>query len=284
MHILTLLMIHYLCSLTIVLSSPAQSSLHISTGKKQTHTCQLSAFSMPAPERLTVTADSNYTPIDGFTLKSLLGPTDNPQSPTTYYSFTCLDNCSIFSLPPFSLSADDPSYFTEKTEVFRWEHICLLTTSPSLSASVLALSPLLLLWGNGHAPLKPIPSHLFRNMVPAILCSLPCTIKASLSTESFLAKYMILFLPYWNTHTHTHFWAHICPFYFRTLKQISGGQGTSVFCSLSPHRCPPTPVRPPLSGDLLDASPLYAAMSYLLWDLQRRNLGDVTHGPLTKKS
>ena len=46
-----------------------------------------------------------------------------------------------------------------------------------------------------------------------------------------------------RTHAHTHFWAHICPFYFRTLKQISGGQGSSVFCSLSPHRCPP-----PLAG------------------------------------
>ena len=33
---------------------------------------------------------------------------------------------------PFSLSADDPSCFTEKTEAIRWEHVCLLTTSPNL--------------------------------------------------------------------------------------------------------------------------------------------------------
>ena len=87
---------------------------------------------MPAPERLTVTEDSNCTTTDGLTLKSLLGTTDTTQNPTTYYSFTCLDNSSILSLPPFSLLADDPSYFTEKTEAIRWEHVCLLTTSPNL--------------------------------------------------------------------------------------------------------------------------------------------------------
>ena len=54
---------------------------------------------MPAPERLTVTEDSNCTTTDGLTLKSLLGTTDTTQNPTTYYSFTCLDNSSILSLP-----------------------------------------------------------------------------------------------------------------------------------------------------------------------------------------
>ena len=80
------------------------------------------------------------------------------------------------------------------------------------------------------------------------------------------SPYMLLFLPYWNTHTLLSPYLPILLLYFKTNLWWARGV---LYSAPSHHITAPLHPRCHLDGsDLLDASPLYPAMSYLLWDLQ----------------
>ena len=80
------------------------------------------------------------------------------------------------------------------------------------------------------------------------------------------SPYMLLFLPYWNTHTLLSPYLPILLLYFKTNLWWARGV---LYSAPSHHITAPLHPRCHLDGsDFLDASPLYPAMSYILWDLQ----------------
>lgn len=256
MHVLTLLVIH--SSFTPQLSSIPLHNLPSLYPRKKTNTCQLSTFSMPAPERLTVTEDSKLYNHRWAPLKSLLRTTDPPRMllhvilplacimpPYFRFAFSLLTVILLISLRKLKPSGENTYALPQ--------HLPTVCICAGHVVSPIAVEE----W---PCSLK-LSLPIFSGIRSQQFCALFHCIKAPLSTRIIPGQMHAFISPILK---HTPFLSPYLPILLPYFKSKSDGRGV-LYSAPSHHILPPPPPLPHLVGcDLLDASPVYPTMSSLL--------------------